>query len=425
MRLLIIGNPEEFHVGAHLFRAALDSGIEPHLSDVRHAFEGPMLWRRIHWRIFKNRPLRLNRFSQSVLDDCQAFHPDVILTTGIAPVTQSVLNQVGIEGITRFNFLTDDPWNRAHYAPWFLRALPCYDHVFSPRRSNLADLRAHGCRDVSWLPFAYSPELHAPWGEEPLRGPIQNPKSKIQNPLVQESEVSLSASLSAVALAKAEASATAEGQTSDVRCPEALAANRQPSILDPPSSISDSLPADLLFTGGADADRIPYFDALAKAGFDVHLYGDYWDRYAPTRPLFRGYADPHQMPELVAHARICLGLVRRANRDGHSMRTFEVPAMKGCFLVEETEDHREFFGPDGECVLFFRNIPEMIQKARWLLDHPNDRQRLAETCHQRIVGGKNTYADRLRMILQPIDHQRSEARGQRSEIRSQGVTGKS
>jgi hypothetical protein len=51
-------------------------------------------------------------------------------------------------GIKRFNFLTDDPFNRAHYAPWFLKALPDYDVVFSPRRANIQDLLNAGCPRV-------------------------------------------------------------------------------------------------------------------------------------------------------------------------------------------------------------------------------------------------------------------------------------
>src|SRR5205823_10084645 len=60
------------------------------------------------------------------------------------------------------NYLTDDPLNQVHCAPWFMKALPYYDHVFSPRRANLEDLRRLDCPAVSYVPFAYAPELHFP-----------------------------------------------------------------------------------------------------------------------------------------------------------------------------------------------------------------------------------------------------------------------
>jgi hypothetical protein len=211
-----------------------------------------------------------------------------------------------------------------------MKALSMYDHVFSPRRGNLVDLRGQGCRNVSWLPFGYAPEIHYP---EPV--------------------------------------------TESVRAFE----------------------TDVVFAGGADADRVPYFLALAGAGFTVALYGHDWEKNSRTRPYFRGHADPSTLRKAVAGAKICLCLVRRVNRDGHAMRSFEVPAMGGCMLTEETEEHREIFGEEGRAVVYFNSIPQMVEKARWLLTHAGERKRLATAAHTLITGGKNTYADRLETIL--------------------------
>src|SRR5206468_2759300 len=91
---------------------------------------------------------------------CHQWHPDILLTTGISPVTGQFLERVGSLGVVRLNYLTDDPWNRAHYAPWFMKALRQYDLVFSLRRSNITDLKNAGCRAVEYLPFGYDPSLH-------------------------------------------------------------------------------------------------------------------------------------------------------------------------------------------------------------------------------------------------------------------------
>jgi spore maturation protein CgeB len=64
-------------------------------------------------------------------------------------------------------------------------------------------------------------------------------------------------------------------------------------------------------------------------------------------------------------------------------------------LVEDTEEHREIFGPDGESVVYFRSIPEMVEKAGRLLASPVERQRLAVAVHSRIMAGNHTYKDRL------------------------------
>jgi spore maturation protein CgeB len=85
------------------------------------------------------------------------------------------------------------------------------------------------------------------------------------------------------------------------------------------------------------------------------------------------------------------------------MRTFEVPASGGCMLAEDTGEHRDIFGPEGESVLYFQNEPEMVAKARWLLDRPEERRRLAQAAHAKIEGGRHTYRDRLQEILRRSD----------------------
>ena len=160
---------------------------------------------------------------------------------------------------------------------------------------------------------------------------------------------------------------------------------------------------DVVFAGGADRDRIPYIAALTRAGFKVHVYGGYWNRYSETRAIARGHADSRTLRKAIGGARAVLCLVRRANRDGHSMRSFEVAAMRGCMLVEDTEEHREIFGEDGEAVVYFRTIPEMVERLRGLLEDEEERERLRQAAYERVVRGRNTYADRIKKMMEIIE----------------------
>jgi hypothetical protein len=45
---------------------------------------------------------------------------------------------------------------------------------------------------------------------------------------------------------------------------------------------------------------------------------------------------------------------------------------------------------------------EMIEKTRWLLDHPDERKCLSLSAHQHIIRGSNTYSDRLHYILNTL-----------------------
>jgi spore maturation protein CgeB len=147
--------------------------------------------------------------------------------------------------------------------------------------------------------------------------------------------------------------------------------------------------------------------ALIDAGLNVALYGGYWDKHPKFRPFARGHIHGSGLRKAIGSGRVSLCLVRRANRDGHAMRSFEVPAMRGCPLSEDTEEHRMIFGDEGDCTLYFTTCEQMISKARWLLEHPAERDRLAQSAHQQVISQKHTYASRLRTILESVAPQRA------------------
>jgi spore maturation protein CgeB len=333
---MIVGNPNPIHVGAHVLQAAADLGLEASLCDTNRAFAAPWIALKWHWHMRRRRPPRLRAFSAAVVRACRRFQPDLLLVTGIAPLDASALAAIGSLGIVRVNFLTDDPWNPVHDAPWFMQILPLYDYVFSPRRANLADLEAAGCRAVAYLPFAYNPRIH---------------------------------------------------------------------FVDPPATAAEQrrFSCDVMFAGGADPDRLPWMAALIRQQFQPALYGGYWERYPLTRRYARGHADGATLRKAVAGAGTVLCLVRRANRDGHVMRSFEVPAMGGCMLAEDSAEHRAIFGAAGEAVVYFRSTDEMIDQLRWLLAHPMERRQLAHNAHRRIIDGEHSYADRLGYVLRRLD----------------------
>src|SRR5437879_3945310 len=120
-------------------------------------------------------PSHLTDLSSEILRICRETKPSLVMTTGFAPISGTALREIGSLRIPRINYLTDDPWNPAQRAQWFTEALPYYDYVFSPRMSNLNDLRAAGCRCVHYLPFAFAPHVHfRETVEEPDRARLES-----------------------------------------------------------------------------------------------------------------------------------------------------------------------------------------------------------------------------------------------------------
>jgi spore maturation protein CgeB len=333
--LVIVGPRGESHISDSFARSCQISGTTFEQIESQSAFQGPALLRRLRWHLLGRTPLRLERFSESVVRTCREQRPRLLLSVGNAPLHRRALEQIAELGCRRAIFLTDDPWSPAQKANWFLSALPLYDFAFSPRRANLDDLSRIGVGQVFYLPFGWDPAL----------------------------------------------------SEDRVYSPEELR----------------DYDADVSFVGGGDADRVPYIDALAQAGLRVALYGAQWERSAATRELTRGELPHSEFPKAVAAASLALCLVRRVNRDGHSMRTYEVAAVGGCMLAEDTAEHRAILGPEGEAAVYFRSIDEMVRKARWLLEHADVRARLASAVKYRIRVNSNTYDHRLAQILRTCD----------------------
>lgn len=172
----------------------------------------------------------------------------------------------------------------------------------------------------------------------------------------------------------------------------------------PSESEKEKYACDVSFVGGADQDRVPYLAALIGAGLKVKVYGGYWDRYRETRGSWAGFVLDSELRKSVSGSKTCLCLVRRANRDGHVMRTFELAAMGACILAEDTEEHREIYGGPGEgTVEYFTDIPDLVEKARALSKDPAKREAMRKKAHERITQGANSYQDRLQSILGDLD----------------------
>jgi spore maturation protein CgeB len=333
--VLIVGNPGEVHVGRHLLRAAGQMGIDATLCDTSAAYAASTVRRTFNWRLRGRRPAHLTTFGRDVVAKCRERRPSTLIATGIAPLDDEAMRAIGDLGIRRVNFLTDDPWNEAHRAPWFMDVINQYDVIFTPRTANVDDLRAAGCRHVAYLPFAYAPDIH---------------------------------------------------------------------FADPPATDDERqhFESDVVFVGGADEDRVNWMAPLIARGFRVALYGGYWERHAETRQAARGMADASTVRKAIGGGATTLCLVRRANRDGHSMRSFEVPAIGACMLVEDTAEHRQIFGEPRDTVEYVDSPGAAVERIGSLLKDRGERSRLSRSAHTLIASGRHTWSDRLQAMLEEV-----------------------
>jgi hypothetical protein len=160
-------------------------------------------------------------------------------------------------------------------------------------------------------------------------------------------------------------------------------------LFSPPEGAVNETVHDVLFVGGADRDRLAFVTAFMRRGPPVALVGAYWERFSATRSCALGHKPPETLRDLTAAARVNLCLVRRANRDGHVMRSFEIAAIGGCMLAEDTLEHHEIFGADGETTGRTGAARGVCARPhhRWrpqLSRPPRDHPRGCRGCHQQV-----------------------------------------
>jgi spore maturation protein CgeB len=160
---------------------------------------------------------------------------------------------------------------------------------------------------------------------------------------------------------------------------------------------------DVVFAGGCDRDRAPFFKTLVRAipCLNLALYGGYWNRSIGLRHYWRGFAMGREYRMALGGAKIAINLVRRSNRDGHVMRSFEIPACGAFMLAERTDEHRELFAESRESA-YFDSPDELVETVKYYLPREEERLTIAARGHDAVTRGKHTYRNRLCQIIREV-----------------------
>lgn len=161
-------------------------------------------------------------------------------------------------------------------------------------------------------------------------------------------------------------------------------------------------PSTACFVGGWEPERASFLEHAAREGIDLEVWGAYWDRLprgATLRACCR-YREvfAEDMARVFASSQLCLGFLRRANRDLHTARTFEIPAAGGAMLTERTEEQRAFF-EEGKEALYFETPEEMVATIREYTARPADLARIRAAGLARCQRDRYSYAGRLSALL--------------------------
>jgi len=298
--------------------------------------------------------LATKQFNKKLIAFAKNFEPDILLIwrgVKVLPSTMIELRRLKVQHIVSYNH--DDftgpssdapvPWH--HKLLWrnFLQCAPFYDCHFVKRQSNIEHLESLGAKRSFIMPMWFVKELHKP---------------------VQLSELEL-----------------------------------------------PRFETDVVFVGHYEPDgREESIRALVNSGVKLKLWGDrYWsravlgelyDRLAPIVP-----AEGNDYAKALCGAKICLCFLSKLNRDTYTRRCFEIPACGGLMLAERTDDLLSFFKEDEEAC-FFSSKEELVQKAQWLLQNPQERKRIAAAGLRRVWADGHDVNSRAQQFISIVNQKK-------------------
>lgn len=149
--------------------------------------------------------------------------------------------------------------------------------------------------------------------------------------------------------------------------------------------------------------RDRYIKALVDAGLPITVYGGGEWKDAPLWEDIKDVVKPSKRGKEYNHAinrsKICLVLFSGMNNDTYTRRCFEIPAAATLMLSQYTEDMNRMY-PADECAVYFHNEKELVEKAKFLLEHPEEIKRIAENGYGRLQELGGSEIDRCREIVE-------------------------
>ncbi len=175
--------------------------------------------------------------------------------------------------------------------------------------------------------------------------------------------------------------------------------------------------SELLFVGHHEPRTEAGIVALIKAGLPVTVSGAGWSRATDQAALAGRYIDRYMSGDdyvrALKGAKIGLCFVSEYNANQTAARSLEIPACGTFLLAMRTRQHLDLF-EEGKEAEFFENHEELCAKAKYYLEHGDERREIARRGCQRSAQSDYSYSRYMRddwaTLLKAFHASRSSAR---------------
>ncbi|MCB9644867.1 MAG: glycosyltransferase [Myxococcales bacterium] len=169
-------------------------------------------------------------------------------------------------------------------------------------------------------------------------------------------------------------------------------------------ALRQELGGEVVFIGSWEKERSDILVEMGKKGIPIKIWGeDSWNKkltWPVTNLTFTGSsAMGERYVEVINASDICLGFLRKQNRDQHTSRSMEIPACGAFMLAERTDEHLRLF-EEGKEAEFFSSQEELLQKIQYYREHPEERKKIAKAGRERCLRSGYSNIDRIRRMLQ-------------------------
>jgi len=262
--------------------------------------------------------------------------PDLVWIDKGLVVAPATLRTISATGVRVLHYSPDDMSGRHNQSWQYLRSIPLYDVHVTTKSFNVPELKRMGARSVVFVNKAFCSKTHRP--------------------------------------------------------------------IEIGAEQRDLFGGPVGFIGGFERQRADSIKFLVEHGLPVRIWGggkwDSWARSTRTpkltvenRPLWgNDYA------VAVCSFDICLGFLRKLNRDLQTARSIEIPACGTFLLAERTAEHTGMF-EEGVEAEFFGSDEELLEKCRYYLDNPVRRERIARSGRLRCLNGHYSYEAHMESAL--------------------------
>ena len=129
---------------------------------------------------------------------------------------------------------------------------------------------------------------------------------------------------------------------------------------------------DVCFVGGRYGVREKIVEALRRSGVRVAAYGSGWDS---------GRLETKDVPRFFAQSKIVLGVGTIGHCEDFyalKMRDFDGP-MSGSLYLTHANPDLDLLYRVGQDIVTYTSIDDCIDKAKWFLEHDDERERIAQS----------------------------------------------